>query len=67
MNTAQLLEEAISDRVLKKDSAQHNLRIILDMAKLAIPVVLRAGSAGNVQCRAVMPELLSLQAKLKTT
>lgn len=65
MNVSELLEEAISDNALTKSRNSHNLRLILEMAQVAIPAVLRAGSGGNVHCKTPAETILKLQTKLK--
>lgn len=60
MTTAEILEEGISDAVLKRAVSNRTLASILDAAKIAIPCVLRAAAAGNVQCREAAAQILLL-------
>lgn len=61
----QLLEERLSDKVLTKPTTTQ-LQAIYDLAIYSTRIVLQAGFAGNVQCRAAVPEILRLFQLLKS-
>lgn len=50
----------ISQGLLEIQSKAVKVDAVLAAARLAIPVVLRAGAAGNVQCREVSAAILKL-------
>lgn len=67
MTAALVLENAHAAQIAKviQDQRDHEecskkQAAVLEAAIIAIPVVLRAGLAGNVQCAAVTPAILSL-------
>ncbi len=54
LSPSQVLERLISDRMLQdtRNGKEHAKRdALMAAAQIAIPAILRAASAGNVQCR----------------
>lgn len=71
MNTqpiaSEILDEHLSDYLLTQKEQKEIYRknqIILELAKIAVPVVLRAADAGNMQCKEALKELIPLMNQL---
>lgn len=65
MSPTELLEERISDIVLSRKVDPKILQAVIDAAAIAIPCVLRAGLAGNVQCQEATQKLQPFLSQLK--
>ena len=61
---AEILAERISDKALAIVKTDATLSLFLAAAAIAVPCVLRAGEAGNVQCQRAVREMQPFLDKL---
>lgn len=66
-STAEILDERISDAMLSARNGSARLDNCLALAAIAIPCILRAAAAGNVQCKQAVAEMTPYLNKIHAT